>query len=324
MLYAMIRPLFKTRSWLMFSKVTDHSDSLDWTRSKTLYTGQKFKTMYSYPLYAILDRQSPVTLFPFLQERKPNFLLSMEKHPERLCGNIIQHGWSFYDHHNLDKWLPKGSTICLVEITDDSQVFIAKHRCLADRLIIKEPLSYQQCITLINKRNIDDFFIWLCQHATVDDLISLDGERPIPQSISIYAIHQAWQKACQTGRIDIAQWLFQFRNDFPFKSESAFIKACGVSLTLAQWLNDQVSFDRLTKNDGFISACKSGRLDVVEWLQSIREIDYEYKQAFLKAFLNDHLMVAQYLVDKLHIDDLSCVYNIIKALKVNYQHGLPD
>jgi ankyrin repeat protein len=132
----------------------------------------------------------------------------------------------------------------------------------------------------------------------------------------------AFQRACENGHLEVAQWLYQIKPTLDISAEEdyAFQWACANGhLQVAQWLYQiQPTLDISAENEqAFRSACGRGHLHVAQWLYQIKptlDISVENDAAFRSVCIHSNLHFAQWL-QSLRPDRYSLT---IMGHKINY------
>ena len=130
------------------------------------------------------------------------------------------------------------------------------------------------------------------------------------------SLNDLFIRACQTGKIDCATWMFHQIDPSEKLKEEAFWWSCYHGhLEVAQWLYEiSPTLDICAKRyDVFRSACNNGHLPIAQWLYEIYEVKPTleiFSETFAWACYEGHLPVAQWLYEIHPILDVQDGYEV--------------
>ena len=213
--------------------------------------------------------------------------LNILAEPFSIDGSCVPGGLYFTNIKNIHKFLDYGIYLREIELPHRDKnlivVKVANDKWRANKIILGKRYN-------------------LCDVSTFKYLID--------KGLNINALKQyIFQWACQTGLLDIAQWLYNLRIDIGINidiyinNNQAFREACeNGHLCIAQWLYSIDNNNNININAdneyAFRYSCENGHLAIAKWLYSIdRDINIhaDKQYAFRWACINGHLDVLQWL-----------------------------
>jgi ankyrin repeat protein len=162
---------------------------------------------------------------------------------------------------------------------------------------LKLKMSLEQFVDLCISGKLEEAKKFLEENPTID-----------PTAKNDLYFRNALGCACESGHLEVAQWLYQINPD---NAEFAFQKACiNGNLDFAKWLLEVKPTIDISSHDdyAFRWVCKYGNLELAQWLLNVKpdiDISANNEEAFREACYNKHLEVAKWLLEVKPTIDIS-------------------